>query len=153
MLSVEERALAGVRFSRRSVIAGDRPPRYGPRTVFSLRRARACPSPCYRLGKGPWSAFVFRAGRAIAGDRPPRYGPRTVFLSVGRGPVPRRAIGHTCAHPLCRARVPALDPFGSRCSRTTVMGHASPRGGQAPALRYPCGFSGFLFSDFPFPLH
>ena len=36
---------------------------------------------------------------------------------------------------LCRTRAPALDPFGSGCSRTTDPGHEHDRGGQAPALR------------------
>ena len=64
--------------------------------------------------------------------------------TVGRGPVPRRALGHACAHPLCRARAPALAPFGIRRSRTTVSSrsvgpeeifYVNDRGGQAPALR------------------
>ena len=53
----------------------------------------------------------------------------------------------SAAAPLCRTRAPAHDPFGSRCSRTTVgrsaiAGDRPPRydnrekrGGQAPALR------------------
>ena len=63
------------------VIAGDRPPRYGPGRVSPLRRARACPSPC--LGRERLlSACVFRAGRTISGDRPPRYGIRAAFSPI-----------------------------------------------------------------------
>ena len=100
-------------------IAGDRPPRYGEKKRAVSRRAwalachtrtREFPSPgLNRNEKRPWLACVFRVGRTIAGDRPPRYGP-------GR-------------------RSSRYAPFGSRCSRTTVSGHARDRGGQAPALQ------------------
>ena len=54
----------------------------------------------------------------IAGDRPPRYDEKNVPLTVGRGPVPRRAsIGKTAF-------------VGVRFSRGS-----NDRGGQAPALR------------------
>ena len=59
----------------------------------------------------------------IAGDRPPRYGEKSVPLTVGRGPVPRRAsIGKTTL-------------VGVRFSR-----RSNDRGGQAPALRAREGF-------------
>ena len=59
------------------------------------RRARACPSPCLgRKGKWPWSACVFRAGRANAGETrsdarvasegPRATGPEGVFLAMPR---------------------------------------------------------------------
>ena len=54
----------------------------------------------------------------IAGDRPPRYGEKNVPLTVGRGPVPRRASIRETAF------------VGMRFSR-----RSSDRGGQAPALR------------------
>ena len=75
---------------------------------------------CYRHAgpKGPEEMFF--AG-VIAGACPPRYGEKNVPLTVARGPVPRHAIEHACAPPLCRARAPALDLFGLRCSRTTVF--------------------------------
>ena len=99
----------------------------GPRATVCkasalYRRARACPSPCLgRSKKRLWLAFGFRAGRAIAGDRPPPYGwGGCLRFTVGRGPVPRHAIGHASVHNVCRSRAPALDPFGSGCSRTTV---------------------------------
>ena len=54
----------------------------------------------------------------LAGDRPPRYGKKSVLLTVGRGPVPRRAsVGKTAW-------------VGVRFSR-----RSHDRGGQAPALR------------------
>ena len=37
-----------------------------------------------------------------------------------RGTGPRATVGEASAPPLCSSRVPALDPFGSRHSRTTV---------------------------------
>ena len=78
-----------------------------------------------------WSAGFYRhAGpkgpeEMFSRGRSRRTGPRATVkknapLTVGRGPVPRHAIGHASIHPLCRARAPALDPFGSRHSRTTV---------------------------------
>ena len=71
-------------------IAGDRPPRYGMRAVFSLRRARACPSPCLDRGKGlGWRAFFARVERSRGTG--PRATVKNVLLLVGRGPVPRRA--------------------------------------------------------------
>ena len=44
-----------------------------------------------RSRKRRWLAFGFRAGRALAGPCPPHYGEKSVLLTVGRGPVPRRA--------------------------------------------------------------
>ena len=54
------------------MIAGDRPPRYGNRTVSEPKTG-----PLY-VGRGPVPrrASVYRP---IAGDRPPRYGNGTVF--------------------------------------------------------------------------
>ena len=74
--SVEETALASVRFLRGSSDRGGQAPalRFSRPPPFH-RRARACPSPCLdRHGKRRWLAFGFRVGRTIAGDRPPRYG-------------------------------------------------------------------------------
>ena len=54
-------------FSYAGTIAGDRPPRYGgKRAVY--RRARACPSPCYRVhersrGTGPRATVDEAAAR------------------------------------------------------------------------------------------
>ena len=116
----------GIRRSRTTVSgARERSRGTGPRAtickaVSLYRRARACPSPCLDQNeKRRWSACVFRADRAIAGDRPPRYDLQgRLRLTVGRGPVPRRA---------------------SIVEKALVGVHFSrgsdDRGGQAPALR------------------
>ena len=58
--SVEETALVGGWFSRRSTLAGDRPPRDGEKKRADYRRARACPSPCLgREGNGLGRRAVF----------------------------------------------------------------------------------------------
>ena len=73
--------------------------------MFSRERSR---------GTGP-RATVCKAvtdtqEETLSGDvRPPRDGMQgRLRFTVGRGPVPRRAIGPACAPPLCRARAPAL---------------------------------------------
>ncbi len=45
---------------------------------------------------------------------------------------PSPCFGYASAHPLCRARAPALDPFGSRRSRTTVSGARERSRGTGP---------------------
>ena len=98
---------------------------------------------------------MFFAG-AIAGDRPPRYGmPGSLRITVGRGPVPRRAsVGREMAlvgvlfsrrsndrggqAPALRARkgvLLAMRRSGSGDPELRSLGYASNRGGQAPALR------------------
>ena len=98
--SVEETALAGMRFRAGRAIAGDRPPRYGPGrgsplyVPFGIRRAISgeTRSPARMAGEGPRATgpegvllSMSRSGsgdpelqslgtRALAGDRPPRYG-------------------------------------------------------------------------------
>ena len=88
------------------IIAGDRPPHYGNRTVSWLNER-----PPIIVGRGPVPrhAAVYQM---IAGDRPPRYGNRTVS-EPKNGPLHRRA--RACPSP-CR-------------------GLPNARGGQAPALR------------------
>ena len=76
------------------------------------RSARACPSPCLdREGIG----VRFSRGSCASG---------------GQAPALRLVRRH--APPLCRARVPALDPFGSRRSRTTVSGARERSRGTGP---------------------
>ena len=86
-------------------IAGDRPPRYGPRTVFLSVGRGPVPRHAVSVTETAWALWAadgFRADRVLAGDRPPRYGAsggfrcrrrKTHLLSVGRGPVPRHALG------------------------------------------------------------
>ena len=54
-------------------LAGDRPPRYGEKSVpYTVGRGPVPRRASIGTGNG-WLAFGFRVGRTIAGDRPPRY--------------------------------------------------------------------------------
>ena len=96
---------------RHATIAGDRPPRYGNRTVFLAEKRHPL-----TVGRGPVPRHA-PVYQTLAGDRPPRYGNRTVSWAKN-GPPPRRA--RACPSPCC--------------------GLPNARGGQAPALREPDGF-------------
>ena len=79
-------------------IAGDRPPRYGKRTVSDPknsplhRRARACPSPCLgREGNGLGRWTIFAQIERSRGTGPRATVKKIVPFTVGRGPVPRHA--------------------------------------------------------------
>ena len=80
--------------TRNSTIAGDRPPRYGEKTVCVTVGRGPVPRQRSRYEKitslrfvGPKTHIVMMD---IAGDRPPRYGRRkSPPFTVGRGPVPR----------------------------------------------------------------
>ena len=125
-------------------IAGDRPPRYEQKNVLPTVAREPVPRRA-SAGEKHWLVCSCRAGRAIAGDRPPRYGLQSrLRFTVGRGPVPRRALGHAGAHPFCRAGSP--DPARSGAGAPELqflLGppapkrffHVNDRGGQAPALR------------------
>ena len=135
-LACHTRMRAG--FPRPATIAGDRPPRYGPRRVSVYRRARACPSPCSdRGGQAPalrakgvsadrraWALGCHTRMRAgfprhatIAGDRPPRYGPKG-FQSRGTGP---RATGRFVQSRLTVPPVPQYQRLIARHPRQQVQ--------------------------------
>ena len=124
-------------------IAGDRPPHYGkkrhPLTVGRGPVPRRAPVFAANV-RGLWAADVFRFGGEIAGDRPPRYVPSDVFrvnrtiagdrpphygkkrhpLTVGRGPVPRRA-------PVLTANVRGLWAAGVSRFGGEIAGDRPPR--------------------------
>ena len=111
--------LVGVRFSRGSGARGGQAPalRYARLPPFH-RRARACPSPCLGWGNGPGRWTIFARVERSRGTGPRATVKNNVPLTVGRGPVPRRAsIGKTAL-------------VGVRFLRESCA-----RGGQAPALR------------------
>ena len=66
---------------------------------------------------------------------------KNVPHTVGRGPVPRHAVGHSCApHSIGQEHL-LLTRSGSGEPELRSLGHANARGGQAPALRARDGFS------------
>ena len=66
-------------------IAGDGPPRDGPRKGSRHRRARACPSPCLGRGNSRGWRAVFAQSERSRGTGPRATGKKRYF-TVGRGP-------------------------------------------------------------------
>ena len=147
----------GFRAERAS--AGDRPPRYGPRSSHH-RRARACPSPCLGRGNSRGWRAVFAQSERARGTGPRATG-QEVLITVGRGKAlamprsrkrPRLARGFRADRAIAGDRPPRYGPRSSRHRRarkgprhasveeTAAAGarfsrRANDRGGQAPALR------------------
>ena len=78
--------------------------------------------------KGPEETFFTGA---LAGDRPPRYGPRRGLVTVGRGPVPRHAIGYTRD---CGGQAPALRARKGFSSPCAIRDQASPNYSLLPLI-------------------
>ena len=142
--SSERGGLSPAFFSSGSRSAGACPPRsldLPPSVVrerpFPKQIKSRCSCPT-EINRRRVSEEMFFTGM-IAGGRPPRYGEKNVPFTVGRGPVPRRALVHASDRgglsPALRARKGvrlAMHPFGIRCSRTTVSGARKRSRGTGP---------------------
>ena len=110
-------------------IAGDRPPRYGKGRVFGARQRQAlalekkfASTKSFLILKILKILKILLQTTKLAGDRPPRYEKKRHPVTVGRGPVPRRAS-------IVIKNVRGLWGIGRFLLRS------DDRGGQAPALR------------------
>ena len=92
---------------------------------------------------GGWCADVFRLVERSRGTGPRATGKKRSPFPVGRGPVPRRAsVVSSSVGAIAGDRPPRYGwggslrfPVGRWLVPRQAIGHASDRGGQAPALR------------------